>query len=409
MSAPARARPSPGGAARPLPDRIGAALHVQTARLIGGGGSPAQVWLVRTAGGDSLVVKVLAARDGIVDGHDLGSFSVKPRQIRAVHRWLPRLSPYYAEVVGEWRGPGWAAYAMPYYRGAEVTAPLRREGIHLPGFLAELEGIFRVLTELGYAAWSRPAPPGQFGSVHLDRARRRLPLLRRYLDPELFSADPVLVNGRQCLTLPRLLSRLSADDRLNAALQPARLHFPVHGDLNLGNLVLRPGTGVPRFVVLDPRGTLRFWDPVYDFAKSLFSLTAFEPALAAGFTVTHRPDPAGRSHYQVSLRGDHRGLLDAAIEFVPLLARIPFVAELDRVDPGWRRRLLYAHAVHCLAEAACRLSDRKPRAYPDARGWDACLLLARGLYLVGLVLLNDLVGAAEDVSPRAHLGWLATD
>jgi hypothetical protein len=162
-------------------------------------------------------------------------------------------------------------------------------------------------------------------------------------------------------------------------------------------------------VVLDPRGTLRFWDPVYDFAKALFSLTAFEPGLASGFAVSRRAGTGDRPSYRVALRGDHRGHLAAAVRFLPFLDRLPFAAELDRVDPGWRRRLFYTHAVHCLAEAACRLSDRKPRVYPDATGWDACLLLARGLYLIGLVLLNDLVGTAGEVSPRAHLGWLAAE
>jgi len=68
--------------------------------------------------------------------------------------------------------------------------------------------------------------------------------------------------------------------------------------------------------------------------------------------------------------------------------------------------LLYAHAVHCLAEAACRLSDRKPRSYPGARGWDACVLLATGLYLIGLRLLNDLARAGGAVTVTDHLGWL---
>jgi aminoglycoside phosphotransferase (APT) family kinase protein len=397
-------------APRPLPGSVRSALGIRAARIVGGGGSPAQVWLAETAAGERLVVKALASGDGIVDGHDLGSFMLKPRQIRAVHAQLPLLSPSYVRLVGEWHGPGWAAYAMPFYQGEYVTAPLRGDDPDVPGFFRQLGTVFRTLTEFGYAAQDRAAPPGQFRSAHLDRLRRRLPVLRRYLDPELFGDDPIVINGRSCRTLPGLLSDLAEDDRLHRRLQPPRLCFPVHGDLNLGNLLVRPALSGSTFVVLDPRGVLQFWDPIYDFAKSLFSLTVFDRALAAGFALSTRPDRGGRwAEYRVALRDGQRGYLAAAVGFAPFLQQLPFVGEWASADPGWRHRLFFSHAVHCLAEAACRLSDRKPRTYDDARGWDACLVLARGLYLVGLVLLNDLLATPDEVEPSGHLGWLAAD
>jgi len=388
-----------------VPAPVRAALGVREARPLRGGGSPAGLWLTETGSGERLVVKVLRGRDGTVDGHDLATFRLKPRQIRAVHRRLPGLSPGYVRVVGDWSGPGWAAFAMPHHSGRPVTAALDRADADLPAFFGRLDGIFRVLTEHGYAADRRPAPADHFRAEHLDRLRRRLPLVRRHLDPALFADDRVVVNGRGCRSLPRLLDALDADERLAAALRPGRLSFPVHGDLNLGNLlVVEDG-----FVVLDPRGTLRPWDPVYDLAKSLFSLTVFEQALAWGFTVRRGTGPAGVPSYEVALRGGHASYPAAAVRYLPFLERLPFAAELDRDDPGWRRRLLVTHAVHCLAEAACRLSDRKPRAYGAVRGWAACRLLATGLCLVGMVLLEDVLAAAGDVPAERHLGWFGAE
>src|SRR5712691_4643450 len=89
--------------AEALPGPLRTALGLQAVHPLDGGGSPARLWLADTGSG-RLVVKVLCGRDGSVDGHDLATFELKPRQIRAVHRRLPGLSPRYVRVVGTWRG-----------------------------------------------------------------------------------------------------------------------------------------------------------------------------------------------------------------------------------------------------------------------------------------------------------------
>ena len=368
-------------------------LDIVDAVLDPAGGSSATVWRVRTGPGDHLVVKVLAQRDGLVDGHDLGTFVRKPRQIAAVHRELPGLSPYYITVVGSWREPGWAAYAMPQHDGRAVTRPLDGQQPDVDGFLCDVGAVLRVLTEAGYAQRSWPAAPGHFVTTHLDRVRRRLPMLRRHLPAELLADQPIVVNGRRCRSLPRLLAEVGADDALLAALRPARLAFPVHGDLNLGNLLVRRGFPDPDFTVLDPRGVLAPWDPVYDFAKSLFSLTIFERAIAAGLRVDRSPHSG---HYTVGFTDNRDGYLTAAGRFVPTLEELPYLRHLDRVDPNWRTRLRFAHACHCLAESACRLSDRRRRVFGGVRGWDACLLLAAGLLLLGIRQLDEALDEALD-------------
>jgi hypothetical protein len=342
-----------------------------------------------------LVVKALTERDGLVDGHDLGTFTRKPRQTAAVHRELPGLSPYYARVAGHWRGPGWAAYAMPHYDGRPVTLPLDGPRPDVDGFLRDVTAVLGVLTESGYAQRSWPAAPDHFVTTHLARVRRRLPMLHRHLPAGMLADQPITVNGRRCRSLPRLLDEVSADDTLLATLRPGRLAFPVHGDLHLGNVLLRRGGPDPEFTVLDPRGVLEPWDPVYDFAKSLFSLTIFERAITGGLRVGRPVHPGSRSgRYTVSLTDHRDGYLTAAERFVPALAELPYFQHLDRVDPNWRTRLRFTHACHCLAESACRLSDRKHRAYGDVRGWDACVLLSTGLLLYGIRQLDELLDEA---------------
>jgi hypothetical protein len=74
-----------------------------------------------------------------------------------------------------------------------------------------------------------------------------------------------------------------------------------------------------------------------------------------------------------------------------VLAELPYLRHLDQVDPNWRTRLRFAHACHCLAESACRLSDRKYRVFGHTRGWDACVLLSTGLLLHGIRQLDELL------------------
>lgn len=377
----------------PVPDPVIAELGIADAVMDSTGGSSATVWQVNTEGGLRLVVKALTERGDLVDGHDLATFARKPRQIAAVHQGLPGLSPYYTSVIGCWQGPGWAAYAMPHYSGQALTRPLDGERPDVDDFLRDVSAVLRVITENGYARRSWPAPPDHFASTHLARVARRLPMLRRHLRAELLADQPVVVNGRRCRSLPRLLTEVAADDGLLARLRPGQLAFPVHGDLHLGNVLLRRGSPEPEFTVLDPRGVLTPWDPVYDFAKSLFSLTIFERAITRGLRVDRS---AG---YTVSFMDDRDSYLLAADGFLPALAELPYLRHLDQVDPHWRTRLRFAHACHCLAESACRLSDRKYRAFGQARGWDACLLLSAGLLLYGIRQLDELL---DEVNSARH-------
>lgn len=397
-----RAAPAPGARPRTadIPGPVVEDLRIAGAVMDSNGGSSADVWRVHTEQGRPLVVKTLTDRDGLVDGHDLATFIRKPRQIAAVHRDLPGLSPYYTRVIGSWQGPGWAAFAMPHHHGRAVMSVLDGLRPDVDGFLADLSEVIRVLTERGYARQSWPAAPDHFMTTHLARVRRRLPMVQRHLPAELLADQPIVVNGRRCRPLPRLLAEISADEALLARLRPGRLAFPVHGDLHLGNVLLRRGGADPQFTVLDPRGVLTPWDPVYDFAKSLFSLSIFERAITAGLRIEHANRSGG---YTVSLTDDRDSYLTAAGRFVPTLAELPYFQHLDEVDPHWRTRLRFAHACHCVAESACRLSDRKYRAFGDVRGWDACVLLSTGLLLHGIrqldELLDGLAGGIDD-APR---------
>jgi aminoglycoside phosphotransferase (APT) family kinase protein len=387
-----------------------ARLDAASAVPMSPGGSPARLLHVTTRRGEELAVKYLLAGAERVDGHGLGSFREKPRQILRIRRERPALGSCYAEVLDQAEGSGWAAYAMPYYRGSAVTAPLRDRDPEVKRFFAGLADVVEPLLDLGYLTSIVPAPDDSAERVHLERIRRRLWILDRHLPAEVMRARSLLINDRPCVPVPGLLRQIESSVFLSQRIQPAEVHYPVHGDANLGNFLILAPSG---FKVLDPRGISQHWDAAYDFAKMLFSLTLLDAALERGFAIQRLPARSGAPAYEVTPHGGMAaGYRAAACGFLDFLTANPLFRRLSggKVD-AWRWRILFTHAFHVIAEAACRLSDRKERPLRDESGTGSACELALGLYLLGSLLLNDLVdrSGAQRAAPEVedHLRELA--
>ncbi|MFJ3788363.1 hypothetical protein [Kitasatospora sp. NPDC090091] len=380
-------------------------LGLTVAHEILDGGSPARVYRTTAPAGDDLVLKVLVPAPGAVDGHDLVSFRHKLRQIELLRTLAPRLAAHYLPVVHFLDGDGWAACTTPFYDSADLAAPLRESPPRTPEFFRRHTALVRALVLDGYAARSHPTPAGHLEEVVVGRFLRRLPALRRALPADLATAERITVNGVPCAAPHLVLERLAG--RL-APLAPARLMAPAHGDANTRNVLWCARSEAPEeeFRLIDPRGSVQPWDPVYDLAKTLFSLTVWDPALRTGFSV-HRSERG----YAVGFRQPvFPGYRAAIHRFLPHLASHKGLSLLFRDDPGWPERLLLTHALHVLAEAPCRLSDRKPK--PDLQGRASTPeALALGHYLLGTLLINDLVDRLDrtgHVDAAGHLA-LVTD
>lgn len=379
-------------------------LSVHSYYLLRGGGTPAEVWRIKTDANDTLVVKLLHHDAGIVDGHDPFSFILKAKQISQIHLDLPDLSPYYISVLRTWQTQTWSAYAMPFVNGVPLSDLLQTSGNGQQMFDATLYTVLLRLTEFGYATRSVLPPSSYFQAMNLNRINRRLDIIRTWLGHE-FVSEMLIVNEVCCLSLPLLISQMSADQNLMSELQPALLYYPVHGDLNLGNILVDSAIqqgGQFNFTVIDPRGTLDNWDVIYDFAKILFSLTVYELAMQRCFHIRRSWNKKGYGQYALSLCGrPHLGYQNAASNFIELISSLPFVKEQLAITESdrWISRLMFTLAFHALAESACRLSDRKHRTYSNIAGWEACTQLATGLYLVGLLLLNRLYHLSSRCNP----------
>jgi hypothetical protein len=373
------------------------------------GGSSARVYKTRAGDGAFVAVKVLVEQPGVVDGHDLASFQNKLVQIDKIRAEAPELGARYLPVLHSIDGGRWAAYTTPYFESEDTAACLREPGGE-PAFFRQYNAIIGDLLLRGYAVDAVPAPPGYLADVHVGRFLRRFPILERSLPAELVAADELVVNGRLCQSPRVLLQRLlhGSGPRLER-MAPAQLMFPAHGDANTRNILVRPGSGEPvDFRIIDPRGSTDYWDPVYDLAKALFSLSVWDPALRLGLAI-RRSRPG---QYEVGFRCPvYEGYRVAIHRFLPYLEKHTELPALFEKDPQWNTRLLLTHDLHVLAEAPCRLSDLKPKW--DCRGAESSpATLAVGHYLLGALLVNDLaeqLAGAGELDADRHLRLVTGD
>jgi len=341
------------------------------------GGSPARLVQMQTPGG-AIVLKLLVDLPGAVDGHDLASFRVKIDQIAKIRHEIPELGEVYTELHDQFHGPNWSAYTMPFYANQDIAASLRDQGQSPGQFWADIERVLTDLIQVGYLRADAPAPPGHIAAVHVDRLARRFWLLQKYLPADLTESGMLTVNGMRCRN-PLSLALALRDSGLTAPIDAARLYYPVHGDLNTRN-ILMTASG---YRVIDPRGTIDYWDPAYDLAKLLFSLTVWDGGLRRGFDI----DSGGE--WRVSIHGgSYDGYREAAAGLLGRLQAMDSFAELTAKDPGWESRYLLSHAFHLLAEAACRLSDIKKRASEMDAHQISPIELATGHYLFGVLFLE---------------------
>lgn len=395
-----------GGDAQALA-HVAGQLRLEVLDEILEGGSSARVYRARRRDdGVAVAVKILVEQPGVVDGHDLVSFAGKLTQLEAIRAVAPALAARYAPVLDNLSGEGWAAYTTRFYESSDAAACLRAGDVDL--FLRQCDAIFTDLFATGYGASDVPASTDYLTRTNVGRFLRRFSLLERSLPHDLVGRDELDVNGVTCRSPRALLTEMVQGEGPPVDhLGPRRLGLCAHGDANTRNLLVGPPVGGEvDFQIIDPRGSTDPWDPVYDLAKILFSLSVWDPALRLGFSVD-----GGDGSFRVGFGcATYPGYRSAVHAFIPFLDRAEALEPLREREPYWRARLLVTHDMHVLAEAPCRLSD--PKAKWDCHGERSTpAMLAMGHYLLGTLLVNDLVDQLQtggEIDADRHLG-LVTD
>lgn len=202
------------------------------------------------------------------------------------------------------------------------------------------------------------------GSLYLDRAAGRVSgFLKHLRDNDLGSAERELVDlvlGGEMVSIDGITCRnplgvltgiatASYEDQV----RPRSLGLCSHGDMTVLNMLRDHQRNT--LLLIDPRGVIGPWDPVYDLGKIAFSLSGFAHCMRGHLRWTSH----GRQFRVLaddSSESYARGQRERAL-FVSRLTADPEFAVLRAKEPYLLHRIAFAEAVHYLADTPYRYAQ----------------------------------------------------
>ncbi|MDD5634518.1 MAG: carbamoyltransferase C-terminal domain-containing protein, partial [Candidatus Omnitrophica bacterium] len=278
---------------------------------------------------------------------------------------------------------------IPIYDKAESLADfLLRSDHNMKKFYRVLRSAMRMLLKDVYYKDVTSAPEGAIEKFYLTRTERRVKVLREndaFLK-KMTEEEHLVINGKKYLNILPLIKAIREDRALYESLKPTFLSLSPHGDLLINNfLLLDPDDpNNDDYIICDVRGEgTKQWEPIYDLAKmkhsfeghnfirrNLFKLKVDREKISFDlkFDQSH---PAWGKYYVSNL------------QFADFLESLPEFDRMKKLSPNWKNQLLFAEAIHFVADSACRCVDYKER--------DQAITA----YLLGVMLLNNFVRDAQ--------------
>lgn len=287
--------------------------------------------------------------------------------------WMRRIpaavSDLFVPVIGASDGLGKIELVtefVPGYSLAELVFQKQLDGDELARLLVH------IYSELATRVWTRPPieldVPIDRGD-YLGRIKRRLRTIEKSNSglvegplQSLLSAERVVVNGRECEGVGRLLERLARDPCWQPAVTPG-LPRMCHGDLILDDVVIDP-VAPAGFRLLDPNPSNQH--PIYDVFKTMMSLwLKYEFLYFDKFTVTHGLSDEGCVEVEIHIDAPQaEAAYDQAAELFVAFVGDELAGQLGLPPKELRMLLRMGAAINMLAIPVFHLlhHDREPRA-----------------------------------------------
>lgn len=184
----------------------------------------------------------------------------------------------------------------------------------------------------------------------------------------------LIINNRQYVHPLDIIEKIRNDEKLLNRLRPLYSGFCAHGDLTFLNMVF--DSDKVQFRPIDSRGHIGNWDPLYDFGKLKFTLSGFGKIINREFTLVEDKNGA----FELSFTGnpaDLKYVSNLNVSFLDDIYRNGSFRELISSEPYWKERILFAEAIHYLADIPYRLFlDQSPK-------------VAVAIFLLGTKYLNE--------------------
>ena len=358
------------------------------------GGSAGQILLLRKSDTDDLFVRKVAARFG-VEGNGSPKLQAEIRFLLDINKReeCKGLAKLYPRVINHSETDRFITLDQEYVgEGKNVFTMLSEHKITTSEHVQYTNSLLSSLIPNGYALYFRRVPKNesleQLEDYYLRRAEGRIRFLQNCDDfdmdfpttkattlPNLIQRKNFKLNGTTYANPLSIFSKIKTDHKIADILRPRTESFCAHGDMTFLNMVF--DTNNKAYRLIDNRGHLGNWDALYDFGKLKFTMSGFGKVMLKEFDLSEGTSGA----FTLKLTGDKIGrkaINSLNGSFFEDIATNAEFQKLIKDEPYWRERILFAEAIHYLADIPHRLLlDQSPKH-------------AVGAFMLGTKYLNEL-------------------
>ena len=338
------------------------------------GSSAAHLCVV--AGSDKVYkVRKIAIYDG-VEGNGIAKVANEIKYYQYITDHKPKLAAMYPRLINAKTDETFSSETIEYLSGRNFYQAIKDGDLPADAYR---ESLIRFLDNLSKCMLEdcKPAtdPEDNLDAYYVERSFSRLTPISKVLTVR----NKLTINGKQYTAPHIILGDLLQNKRLRELVKPRTQAFCAHGDLTFLNTVFVDETQDIRLI--DPRGYIGGWDPLYDYAKLQFTLCGFGEFIVGEKPLVTTEENGdlivGFNRIPENSQKLHDELLD-------LLAENPaFKEKIISHEPHWRERIAFAKATHFLADIPFRLFT------------DGTTDTALASYVIGTYYLNEAYEALQ--------------
>ena len=331
------------------------------------GSSAAHLYITAKADG-RYVVRKIAIYDG-VEGNGIAKVANEMNYYRYLKEDEPGLATMYAKLLDSKLGDTFSSITIEYLRGKNFYEAIKSEQLSYETYERSYKDYLdKLCANVLPNTVVSMNPENDLDVYYVERAATRLHAIREIIEVK----DKITINNEVLLSPHVILTDLLSNKELRQHLLPQLESICFHGDMTLLNNVFLDETH--QIKMIDPRGYIGSWEPLYDFAKLQFTLSGF-----GEFVVGKKPMITGKDNdYTIHFENIPQFAKKLHENFFDILEENEvFKKYVISHEPHWRERIAFAEATHFLADIPFRLyTDETP-------------LNALSSYILGTYYLNQ--------------------
>lgn len=332
-------------------------------------GSSAAHLCVVVDGENNYRVRKIAIYDG-VEGNGIAKVAKETEYYEYIFEHMPDLASLYPRLLDATAGETFSSETIEYLPGKNFYESMKVGEFPAPIYRESLINFISTLSKHATKDRAPIANPDEaLDAYYIERSLSRLNPIKNLVTIQ----DNVVINSNKYLAPHIILKELLQNKQLRSFIKPHIESFCFHGDLTLLNTVFIHDT--QEIKLIDPRGHIGKWDPLYDYGKLQFTLAGF-----GEFVVSTEPmvSQAKNGTFTINFEQIPQVSRELDSDFLEILANDEaFKSNIIPNEPYWRQRIMFAKATHFLADIPFRLFT------------DDTTATALASYVIGTYYLNE--------------------